>query len=196
MMGQSHLVASVCGSVLVHTGLQALVQDDYFGKFSFVSNSVDIIYNTLFGFSANPMIALGVGSGLMFLGTLMPDMDNPNSMLGRYVHIPVGHRTWLHSIYPILLLMVAAYFFTPLWWMVWGYFLHLFWDSPSIMGIAWIRPVTGYRTYPSGAKVKKNHWIKLYRANDLSEKVFVGAILLFTALAVGFGYYAKIYSFM
>lgn len=114
-----------------------------------------------------------------YLGTLLPDADSPNSMIGRYFHIPIKHRTWLHAIYiPVACIIGGIFFSKPLFWLGFGYYLHLFWDAPSYMGVCFLYPFSQYIEYPSGAKVKKRHKLKLYRYGDISEYIFVFVFFL------------------
>lgn len=111
---------------------------------------------------------------LYFLGTLLPDVDNRNSMFGRLVYIPVGHRTLTHSIWPVIGFFVLSIYFWPAVWLAAGYALHLFWDSFSACGVCWFWPFSRYRVYPGGAKVKARRVLPgLYHAGETSERVFV-----------------------
>lgn len=119
-----------------------------------------------------------------FAGTLFPDCDDEKSMLGRLIHIPVKHRTWLHAVWiPVGLfvlggvtgIVIVNYF--ALGWLV-----HLFYDSLSAMGCCLFYPFPGYIEYPSGAKVKKGHRIKLYRNGQASE---TAVTVLFTLFWIG-----------
>lgn len=102
------------------------------------------------------------------IGNLFPDMDSPNSLLGRHVHISGGgHRRWMHTVYPIVpcLFMGCIGKSVFICWFAAGALLHLFLDAPSRCGVCFFNPVTGYREYAGGAKIKKGHWFVLY-ANE------------------------------
>lgn len=106
---------------------------------------------------------------LYFMATPLPDIDQK---------LPIEHRGWTHTIYPIIGLYLLSSVFAPLSWAAFGYFCHLLMDSPSAMGDCWFNPY-GYRKYGQ-AKVKKNHFLKLYHTNKPSEYIFVGLIIGFT----------------
>lgn len=102
------------------------------------------------------------------IGNLFPDVDSPNSLLGRHIRISGGgHRRWMHTVYPILPCLIAGFMGGSVYicWFAVGAFLHLFLDAPSKCGVCFFNPVTGYREYPGGAKIKKGHWFVLY-ANE------------------------------
>lgn len=113
--------------------------------------------------------------GLAF-GALLPDVDSPNSQLGRYVPWLsnfIGHRTITHTIWVLLGLLLASYFtgWLFLWMVTIGYFLHIFEDSFSTQGIAWLWPLgKGYRRY-GGATVKNGFHVGIYRVGGTVESV-------------------------
>lgn len=118
-----------------------------------------------------------VGLGSMFFGmgfgALLPDMDSKSSLLGRYIHIPLKHRTWTHSIWALLLLLPICWL-GPLFRCIWiGYVLHLMFDSLSACGVCFFYPFEKYREFPGGAKVKMHHKLKLYHTSQKSERRFV-----------------------
>lgn len=122
---------------------------------------------------------------LYVLGTLLPDVDNRRSMLGRFVYIPVGHRTFTHSIWPVIAFLVLSIRFRPAFWLASGYALHLFWDSFSACGVCWFWPFSKYRSYPGGAKVKARRvLLGLYHAGETSERAFV-AVACAACVAAG-----------
>lgn len=114
----------------------------------------------------------------MLFGTLLPDIDKKTSMLGRYVHIPVKHRTWTHTAWALFILFGLGLLSSIFGAMFVGYGLHLLIDSVSWAGICWFYPIQQYRYYPNGAFVAKNHKCKLYHAGEKSELVFMWLIVL------------------
>lgn len=122
---------------------------------------------------------------LFIIGSLLPDIDNSNSLLGRYVNVGVPHRTWTHSVWGLPFLCLAGVYFRPMMWLALGVFLHLFWDSFSVGGNCWFYPFSKYVDYSSGAHVKRHHWLKLYRVGGLSETILVWILVGMAALCVG-----------
>lgn len=114
----------------------------------------------------------------MLLGTVLPDIDSKNSILGRYIYIPLQHRTWTHTFWIVALLFVLGLRWSLIGGVFVGYFLHLCIDAVSAAGICWFYPIQKYRKYPSGAFVAKNHKMKLYYAGKRSEKVFFFFVIL------------------
>lgn len=116
---------------------------------------------------------------LASIASLLPDIDSPTSILGRHVKwfsSVVPHRTYTHTIWAILLILIPAIMYNITWLTIigYGYFLHVWEDSYSKQGIAWIYPITQYRIYPNGAVVK--HGFKpifYYRTGKGSEYVVV-----------------------
>lgn len=113
------------------------------------------------------VIHVGLSIFLYILGSLLPDIDHPYSAIGKIIHIPIAHRTWLHAIYIPVGLFIGGIWIRCLFWLGLGYFFHLFWDSFSASGINWFYP-----------KKNKHHILKLYHTSELSEGIFVGIFLM------------------
>ena len=123
---------------------------------------------------------------LLLLGSIFPDIDQPSTKLGkifRPVMFFIPHRTLTHSIYPITILGVLCYTHPSLylWAFSLGYFLHVYEDSWSKQGIAWLRPFTGYIKYNNGARIKRRKILGkrhiYYRVGSKSEHAFHHAML-------------------
>ena len=118
---------------------------------------------------------------LYFLGSIFPDTDSPHSLVGRHIRISGGgHRKWMHTAYVPMLCLLFGFRSPYILWFGLGYLVHLFLDAPSKCGVCFFNPVTGYREYPGGAKIKKNHFFVLYR----SEAGAVCLLVLFYLLSV------------
>lgn len=122
---------------------------------------------------------------MFFFGALLPDIDTPNSLLGRHFHLPVKHHRITHTVWFMLPFLIGGIWVPFLWWIGVGYFSHLFIDSFGRAGNCWFYPLERYLEYDSGAFVKKGHFLKLYRTGGSSEMV-VTCILLSLAI-VGIG---------
>ena len=168
MMGRNHIVANTA-SALVLWSVPVICAASTFGPVVAVSEIMGAGWKYFLG-DCSP-IHLFICVVLFYLGTLLPDIDNDASTLGRYVHVPVGHRTWMHSIYPVVLFAVLSVWFKPFAWLAAGYFGHLFWDSLSAMGVCWFYPFPGYLDYGK-ARVKRGHWLKMYKSGDVSETIW------------------------
>lgn len=153
---------------------------------------------------------VGFLSLLFLFGTLLPDIDNKKSMLGRYFHLPLKHRTWTHSIWFAVWWLVLRYLFlflafqfetkSGLLWIVsvfqWfavgcvfvflGYIGHLWMDTYSAQGVCWFYPFQTYKEYASGAIVKSKHKWKLYYTNKPSETWLVCFIVLLMSVCIWF----------
>lgn len=121
-------------------------------------------------------IDMALAAGFACFGSLLPDIDNKSSSLGRYVHLPLGHRTWTHSLWAValVLLLCRALPVPGIYGLAFGYFLHLFLDGLSGMGVCWFYPFTRYVYMEGGswkkgsgkgvkAKTAQGHKLKLYR---------------------------------
>lgn len=97
--------------------------------------------NTFFG---------GIGTALFFglyiLGLVLPDCDNEDSYISRIVHISFDHRTWTHSVWAVLLLLLLGILYHPVLGLALGVFVHIFVDSFSRAGVCWLYPFTKYKT--------------------------------------------------
>lgn len=84
------------------------------------------------------------------LGTLLPDIDSETSTIGKYI-TPISraipHRTITHSIWPVLLMAGAAWYFESIYLLslALGYTLHVAEDSFSRQGIRWFYPIPNLR---------------------------------------------------
>lgn len=182
MVGKNHLISAtssliIAGNIVAYfdslSGKQTLVADN-----SLESIIAQCAHNVKeFMIPSDWKIPLVILAGIFlvcyYLGTLLPDIDNENSFLGRFIHIPVQHRTWTHTIWCVILFAVLGIFIRPFMWLACGYFIHLFWDSFSACGVCWFYPFQKYISYGSGAMVKKGHILKLYHTGKTSEKIFV-----------------------
>lgn len=186
MMGRSHLITGICalehlyvadrlmaGTDLVFAGIIRHTAASYLG---IENRSADIM--------GLPLFFIPLYLGAYFLGCILPDADSPNSILGRIVHIPFEHRTWMHSIYPYLVIAVLGVAHPVFSWLFFGSFVHLFWDSFSACGNCWFYKIlSDYRRYPGNAKVKKGHRLKLYHAGQWSEYLLLFLIITVTVVS-------------
>lgn len=204
MLGKNHIVAGLASSTILSISISTLSDqpsESSLGALAPVASKIlgymtsdgTIVFpKTDFSVSipfieGTPVIffdvyAFAIISFFLFiLGSLLPDIDSPNSMLGRYVHVNIQHHTWTHAIWGFLLLCFFGVYYRPLMWCALGVFLHLFWDSFSVGGNCWFYPFSKYIDYPGGAHVKKNHVLKIYRVGELSEDII---IVLLVGIAV------------
>lgn len=175
MTGRHHLQSGAAtGAALFATGILLMRCTDWGG------NIIDTIWAYLS--DLNNWIVVGIGIVLFFLGLVLPDIDSKTSIIGRYVHLPFKHRTWTHSLWPVIAFAVGSLWVRPLMWLAIGYLVHLFWDSISRSGVCWFYPMPGYIEYSSGAKVKKGHWLKLYSNGSVEE---ISLVWISFAIAAG-----------
>lgn len=209
MLGKNHIVASLASVTMLGTATVALAQQSSETPLGALA---PVAMKTLQYMSTNGAVTLptinlsgylpGYLSGfldallfwaaaflLLMIGSILPDIDSDNSLLGRYVRIGVQHRTWTHTAWGLPFLCFAGVYYRPMMWCALGVFLHLFWDSFSVGGNCWFYPFSKYIDYSSGAHVKRHHWAKLYRVGDLSEKVIVWALIVMAVLCVGWLFY-------
>lgn len=176
MMGRSHLMIGACAlehayvasELINRTGLAPLM-------------IIRDLTQTHLGLIEPSTAVMVTYVGAYFLGTLLPDIDNPNSVLGRIIHVPVEHRTWLHAIYLYLIFAILGWHYPIFMWLFLGVIVHLFWDSFSASGNCWFyKLLSDYRKYPSGAKIKKGHKLKLYHTGKWSEYLLLFIIVVIT----------------
>lgn len=182
MLGKCHIVSNVCTLTMLETTiLYFKKQYDGFGH-DVINEYACELHDFVIGKTFHgPFILWIVGGFLLFLlGTLLPDIDSENSLLGRYIHIPIEHRTWLHTMWIPMIFLIVSIWYPILIWLGLGYMIHLFWDSFSYCGVCYFYPISKYRRYGNGAKVKQKHLFKLYRAGKSSEYVFISMIVILT----------------
>lgn len=172
------VIQAACASAcLSHTQPEAFVP---------VKTLLQSLDSLFLGPSAGPVrvFTFVVGFCLYLLGSLLPDIDSSTSTLGKHFHLPLGHRTWTHSVWALALLYFLATRWHMAYWLLAGYALHLIWDSVSTMGVCWLWPLAQYREYPGGAKIAYGHNIKIYRTGDVSEAVVDAVVVLFTVVCI------------
>lgn len=188
MMGKNHVVTNLSA------GLLAL---DAGAGIYYSSTPVFNTEREWLNTAVNSMIGEGSFWGYVKLGgcvafamaiflfaALLPDIDTPDSMLGRFVPIHGKHRTWSHTVWIPLLICALGYEVSP-WFYVLaaGYTWHLVMDSISACGICWFWPFQKYRDYGNGARVAVGHKVKLYHAGDTME-VCIAWFMLVVAIIV------------
>lgn len=183
MIGRNHIIAGLSSLACIGIGVDVAARqtDGLLGEYigPSAANFRDSVL-TLGGLPAPAVACIGVA--LFVFGTLLPDIDNEKSLLGRHVHIPVEHRTWTHALWFVLASAMASTAVPLLWWFTAGYAVHLFWDSLSRGGVCWFYPLSNYRRFGGGAKVKNGHVLRLYGVGDGSETVVVAAAVFVAAL--------------
>ena len=205
LLGRNHEIVSVGSTVLVGSVAVLLFRQPWVdrtikygiseaSRYMFSNGPVKIslqsVINTIpWHWLQNAMpydfaVFIGISVFFLLLGSLLPDIDHPSSLLGRYVHVAGGHRTWTHTVYFVILFGVLSIWFRPLAWLALGYFWHLFWDSLSYGGVCWFWPFSKYIDYPGGAHVKRKHRIKLYHTGSLVEYIITWLTVFFAFLSV------------
>lgn len=127
------------------------------------------------------IVSFIICTALFILGSLFPDIDQEKSTIGKICHLPIKHRTWTHTIWVVLIFALISIKLKCMIWFTLGYTLHIFYDSLSKGGICWFYPISQYRTWSSGAQVKKNHKIYLYRTGETSEIITTMLVVLMGA---------------
>lgn len=174
MTGNQHLVSGYSLLTLSYISVR-LIQE-----FCPIEKIIDCTNTLMKVMKPDNIYWLPVDFLLFTIGLLLPDIDSPKSKLGRYVHVNIEHRKYLHTFYFLLLIFVL----TKNPWIVFGAFLHLFCDSPSKCGVCWFNPVTGYRYYGnSGKKIKKNHVFVLYK-NETQAWILCVVLVMLTLFSI------------
>lgn len=168
MRGINHIITGVATAVVI--------TDSYFLMKSAPSYEVthlvaDDIAQLFTNSALSIWVAIPVSIFLYLIGVLLPDIDYPYSTLGKKIYIPIGHRTWLHSIWFVLIFIIAGIWFRVLWFLAFGIFVHLLFDSVSRSGIQWFYPWEN-----------RYHKLKLYHTSGVSEYVCVGVVIILTVL--------------
>ena len=179
MMGRNHMIvagsAAVVSVAVCGVNTQSSVSDWraihrwIFQYFYPESLSGDFSWNLLNWWP----VYLVVGLILLMFGSLLPDIDSKSSALGRFLYLPVQHRTWTHSIWfviPLLLLGVIHPVLSFIWF---GCLMHILADEFSRGGVCFLYPVHTYKRYENGAFIARGHKMKLYHTGQKSETICV-----------------------
>lgn len=209
-MGHNHMITGVVSTLGAACAVKCLsaVPDVRVDKLTIPMTGLRVgMEHVIKGLWSEPFM----GSGIFYcvvivagvlLGSLLPDLDHDKSMLGRFVHINVPHRTWTHAIWWPLILMALGLCHLFFFWVGFGWLLHELWDNASKAGNCFFYPISQpivyainsqgkiYRakkgTNPAKSfRIKKNHKLWLYRAGQFSEKVvvYVQSIVIFAFAA-------------
>ena len=167
MRGKSHVITNTAiASVVTSAVFLFSTRTVYAGTiYHEVSNKIcDVFLNN----GQIPLlIFLPVAVFMFVLGSLLPDIDHPHSAIGRYIHLPIAHRTWTHALWLPIGFMILGYWYAWGFWIAAGYLGHLFWDSLSATGIQWLYP-----------KKNTKHSLKLYHTSQASEYVLVTLVTI------------------
>ena len=177
MRGYNHITTGFSTVVIIDTILKTIQSKFGYGICTIFRNAI----NPASMLDTGNKIVTGILTGaictaVFLLGCLLPDCDLKTSIIGKVFYVPVRHRTWTHTIWIILILLILSYVNTCFIWLAYGYFLHIFYDSLSKGGICWFYPISKYLNYSSGAQIKKGHKIYLYKTSEISEKIVAGVI--------------------
>lgn len=194
MLGINHIITNTCSIVLGAECLLLLRDTVDKINIAFFKNAYDNTIKFLTPqMNSGITFYIWIASAILifYLGTLLPDCDSRNSILGKIIYIPVEHRTWTHTIWLPLFVFICSIWIPILFYFGLGYLLHLLWDSLSVCGICFFYPFSKYRYYGgNGAKVKKKHRLKLYRTGKISEGIIVGIMI---ALTIAMSVYMILY---
>jgi hypothetical protein len=192
MMGKSHIVctSAMAATILcVHDSLYKIrigMNSNFWGlsanKLSLLQNIDEHIWKFT-GLNDNILSVASAYKILLFFvfvifGTLCTDCDSEKSIIGRILHIPVEHHTWLHAIWIPALCAFAGLAFSPAMWFALGWFLHEFMDSFSRCGNSYLYPFVGYNKYGNAKSKKGIHNFKFYYVGKKSETIFVVCVVL------------------
>ncbi len=98
---------------------------------------------------------------IVLVGSLLPDIDKPESKVGRKVgviskiiNLLFGHRGITHSLwlwFGVFFILWISFRTTSWVWVAWAYFVgygsHLISDSLTLMGINWFHPFKFFRSH-------------------------------------------------
>lgn len=177
MKGINHIITGVSTAVIVDTSIRAVsnvFESTFYDNLCHtLCQPLVSILQTLFPHTIAMITTFFINAVMFLLGCLLPDCDQENSIMGRMLYVPVRHRTWTHTIWCVVVFSLMGIAVPCFYWLAYGYTIHLFYDSLSKGGICWLYPISGYKIWASGAQVKKNHKIYLYRTGETSETILI-----------------------
>ena len=191
MVAKSHIPTNIATTVLVSN---IFVSTIHYGgeKLKLVGEITASSLVSMFSptTSENTFLFLVMGFLLFLIGSVLPDIDNPNSVLGRFNPIPLGHRTITHAIWIPIILFLVGIKFHLINFLALGYLLHILRDAASSQGVCFLWPFTKYIDYGNGAKIKNNHRWYLYKTGSITETILV--IILVCIASISTFYLIKI----
>lgn len=182
MKGTNHIITGVSSAVILDTYVKVISDITSIDMYHTMHRY--FLWSHIFGIESEigqvavTVLVVVLNFAMFILGCLLPDSDQEHSTIGRIIHIPVRHRTWTHTIWAVGIFAAISLFVPCFTFLTYGYILHIFFDSLSKGGICWFYPFSQYKIWTSGAQVKKNHKIYLYRTGETSEKVLTTFIVL------------------
>lgn len=196
MKAIGHLITGAAVAVAADTTIKNL---------TYASEPISSAAATLYSadFYSAPIHSGNVGFALFWtlyvLGLLIPDCDTEESFISRIIYVPVEHRTWTHSIWPVLCLCLTGVFYRPALGLALGMAVHILCDAISVSGICWLYPITKYKDsfetktvattfygYYVGAEWKEemniyhvnpHHHVKLYSSKYKGSIAIVSGVL-------------------
>ncbi len=119
---------------------------------------------------------LVAGFALVMLGAMLPDIDHPDSTVGKrvkWLSYPIrmvfGHRGITHSLFAVMAMLWCAYAANNIWlsWLALGYLLHLVGDYLTDSGIPLLYPISR----------KRYRFLITGTTNGLTEPIMVCAVV-------------------
>ena len=118
----------------------------------------------------------------VLIGSILPDIDTPKSKIGKKVFLSrifkffLGHRGFIHSIYPVIFVFVVFYYFNMVyagWGFLIGYLGHLVLDGLTKQGVNFLQPLSSF---------KIRGFIKV---GGFLEKIVFGLIIVLILVRLG-----------
>lgn len=199
---------------------QSQVMDDQ-GYPSWVSQAVDTVSGACVSASTwihqmfipsddQWLTSVAIGLPLFVIGTVLPDIDLPDSMAGRYmpwgtlwrpfesredVTSPMNHRGWTHTLWVLLGVgLLAAWVWPGFIWLLAGMITHDLLDAGSMAGWIWYYPL-----FPSTWKVIDRgntrivvstrgrsimgNFLRYYQGKPWLEHVYVALLIIGAGIA-------------
>ena len=177
MLAKNHIPTGLASGVFVYSGLhwyQSNILPDYVDNDGFIDNIAHYPINTLIdNMLINKWVGLVLGVILVIFGSLLPDIDNEKSTLGRYFRLPLRHRGLTNSLWAILLLGAVSLFVPLVGWVFVGYLTHVLLDGLSTAGWVPFYPLGKYKVINRGGvnMVVSDRYSGIYRVGYGMEYV-------------------------
>lgn len=193
MSGKGHIASStiiVADAVFFRTCLEK-IEAPAFPLLGYIDR-----FNILLIFQDRPYfvryLMLSIGLFLFYIGSLLPDIDNPDSLISKMLHlnIRIVHRGFFHSVWFASLFLIPGIFVryaVPFSYMGLGILVHYIVDRPSPAGWVPLYPLGNYRIYENTVFTNKRH-LSIYRTGDLSELAFIILLLVLSITALFLAY--------
>lgn len=197
MNGRNHMAAGFAVTwMLAAPVVLDFVSGGELGLFSdFASTAAAWTFQGVEGLPATVFVG-AASAALCAFGFLLPDIDQEHSTISRLLrfHIPVAHRGVTHTLWAVMLVLLAAVLaWRPLAFLSFGILVHDILDWPSKAGWVPFYPFGHYKKIHGTIFSRKHRFVLYSSAEPGTETVFAGFLVLACVLITAFEAYLALW---